>query len=186
MELPGGWWLQGGAGGRCLFLLFMGFSRQEYWSGCSQVFMPLSMSLDVAGICSATAKTSTCRYGLKEGLQRDQLPSLFESACSLNPWFSISAPTSYTLPSEHLPTSYFQLPFGCKVCPFPQHSQRGPGRQTCMGASFQNQLVHRIPFWHLGLVMCLWGYLLLGNGQLKFESDLGNCSELPWVTCIHI
>lgn len=126
----------------------------------------------MAGICSATAQKSNCRYGLKEDLQRHQLPSLFEAACSLSPRFPVSVPTCYTPPSEHLPPP-LPASFWLQSLLLPPTVPERPGRQTCAGASFQNQLVHRMPFWHLYLVMCLQGYSLLGNCQLKFEPDLG-------------
>lgn len=96
------------------------------------------MSLDVAGICSATAKT------LKEPAE-GPAASLFESACP-QPLALCRTPVLHTPPFEHPPTSDFQLPLAVSA-PFPPTVPERPWAvKTCMGAGFQNQLVHRIPF----------------------------------------
>lgn len=83
--------------------------------------------------------------------------------------------------SHTFPAPPSSLLLAAKTTASPSIPER-PGRQTCGGGgggSFQHQLVHKMPFWCLGLVMCLWGYLLLGNCQLKFEPDLGLAVNCP-------
>ena len=122
-----------------------GVLKEEYRSGCSQVFMPLSMSLDVTGICSATAKKSTCRYGLKEGLQRYQLPSLRVSAPStLGSLFLCPLLIHHHLNSFPPLTSSFLL--AAKSAPSPNSPREALADKLAWGLVFRTSLSTEYPF----------------------------------------
>lgn len=136
--------------------------------------MPLSASLDTAEI-SAAAWKSRC-VGTA-GCQRQPLHSV-QSCLSLNPQSTFLCPLP-RVGKHHHPHTVPVLPYSpvlaAKSAPFSNSPREGLADRLAWGLVFRTSVSTECPF---GILMCLQGYLLLGNCQLKFEPDLGiavNC-----------
>lgn len=135
-----------------------------------------SLPLDVASEMAGKSLCGGARCLLYSGCLLPQ-PSVLCSCACFPMWGQVGG-------GKHTITctpSQLCLP-AAKSTPSPHPtpaSQRDLAGRLAWGALFRHQLVHKTPFWHLGLVMCLRGDLLLGNCQLKFEPDLGIAENCP-------
>lgn len=98
------------------------------WMSVQSNVCPLYVTLDVAGIRSATAWNSGCSCSLNEA------PVASIQGCLLiQPFFALHPCAYYHHSSAHLPSAPCQRPLGCKVCSLPQQTQSGPADRLVWG-----------------------------------------------------